>query len=86
MKTIRCYFEYSKETKGAVQYKEPDAGDNPLYLIGTLYLRKASLAAVTGVGYPTKIVVTVYIPESGLDEENLTTLLGTRGAPEVPSD
>lgn len=31
------------ETKGAVRYEEPEYRDDPMYLIGTLYLRKAGL-------------------------------------------
>ena len=44
---MKATFKLSKETKGAVQYKEVDSAGKELdqhdALIGTLYLRKAKL-------------------------------------------
>ncbi len=53
-----------RETKVAVRYAEDQ--DNPLYLIGTLYLRKAGLAAkgeeLGGEkGWPQKIRVSIEV-------------------------
>ena len=56
-----------KETKGAVRYTEPDeVENNPMYLVGTLYLRKAGMVSAgltsgegSAVEYPDSIVVTV---------------------------
>ena len=60
----RIVMTLNKETKGAVRYEEPTS-DNPLYLVGTLYLRKAGLAAADAVqdGYPPKIVVEISTEE-----------------------
>lgn len=41
--SITVAMELKKETKGAVQYKEIGHEDDPMFLVGTLYLRKAGL-------------------------------------------
>ena len=54
---------FTKETKGAVQYKEADLKD-PHYLVGTIYLRKAGMGHHLGVGtreFPARIRVTVEV-------------------------
>lgn len=73
-KTATVHMEVSKLTKGAVQYKEPAGDNNPMYLIGTLYLRKTGMAhgglqtAKTATGgmrteYPAHIKVTIEVVE-----------------------
>ncbi len=77
MRTISCYLEHAKLTKGAVQFKEPSQQDDPLYLIGTLYLRKAGLATADKPNeYPTKIMVTVSIPEDMRDHAQIAAQVG----------
>lgn len=54
--------QLNKETKGAVQYKETGIQNNPLYLVGTLYLRKAGMEHAFELGtreFPLKLKVTV---------------------------
>ena len=58
----------SKLTKGAVQYKEDEMDNDPMCLIGTLYLRKAGLVheQMTGENqreYPAHIKVTIEVDE-----------------------
>ena len=69
------HMEVSKLTKGAVQYKEPGptgpgGHGNPMYLIGTLYLRKAGMEHEQlaeqkngAVEYPAHIKVTIEVVE-----------------------
>lgn len=54
--------ELKKVTKGAVQYKEIGHEDDPMFLIGTLYLRKVGLMhhfTLDADDWPEKIEVTV---------------------------
>ncbi len=65
-KTAVVHMAVSKLTKGAVQYKEEDMDDDPMYLIGTLYLRKAGmvheeLTAEDSREYPAHIKVTIEV-------------------------
>ena len=74
-KTATVHMEVSKLTKGAVQYKEPSGiQGNPVYLIGTLYLRKDGLLheelasdqrsdEVKHVEWPAHIKVTIEVVE-----------------------
>ncbi len=67
-KTATVPMEISKLTKGAVQYKEEDVDDDPMYLIGTLYLRKAGmvheqLTEKNSREYPAHIKVTIAVVE-----------------------
>lgn len=55
---------FEKETKGAVRYAEDQS--DPLYLLGTLYLRKAGLAAKGDElggekGWPKRIRVSIEV-------------------------
>lgn len=54
--TVR--FTRKKETKGAIQYEEDGHDTNPLFLVGTLYLRKAGLAHA-GVAPPDRVTITL---------------------------
>jgi len=68
LKTATTHMKLSKLTKGAVQYKEEDMDDDPMYLIGTLYLRKAGLVheqltADHSREYPARIKVTIEVVE-----------------------
>ncbi len=66
-KIATVHMEVSKLTKGAVQYKEPAGDNNPMYLIGTLYLRKAGMEheqlEAGRLEYPAHIKVTVEVVE-----------------------
>lgn len=59
--TLTTDMTLERETKGAVRYAEDQS--DPLYLLGTLYLRKAALAAqdkdLAEKGWPKRIRVTV---------------------------
>ena len=58
METHEAIFTFEKETKGALRFQEvdPTTGEQPdNYLVGTLYLRKATL----GRERPTTLHVTV---------------------------
>ena len=62
--TLTTDMTLERETKGAVRYAEDQS--DPLYLLGTLYLRKAALAAkgeeLGGEkGWPQRIRVTVEV-------------------------
>lgn len=64
--TFTTEMQLERETKGAVRYAEDQS--DPLYLLGTLYLRKAGLAAkgenLGGEkGWPKRIRVTVELME-----------------------
>ena len=49
-----------KETKGALQYANPEAESDPLFLLDTIYLRKAGVATQTGrTSWPQSITLTV---------------------------
>lgn len=63
-RTVQMYFD--TETKGAYRFRgeNDDSPDDPLYLIGTLYLRKAALKAMGLKGQPGPIHVTVEIEEA----------------------
>lgn len=52
-----------RETKGALRYagQGEDSPEEPMYLIGTLYLRKAGVLHHLGVKQPSTITVTVEV-------------------------
>lgn len=70
-KTATVHMEVSKLTKGAVQYKEPGLDSSIMYLIGTLYLRKAGMKneqlvkppVNDKIEYPAHIKVTIEVVE-----------------------
>ena len=58
---------FRNATKGAVRYEEPTGQENPNYLLGTLYIRKAGFRHTklnAGVEWPDQIQVTI---ETGQD-------------------
>lgn len=60
--SVTVQMELSKVTKGAIQYKETGHEDDPMFLIGTLYLRKAGLMyhfTLDEADWPEKIVIEV---------------------------
>jgi hypothetical protein len=48
-------FTISKETKGAIQYKEDGASSNAEAVVGTLYVRKSALEGKV----PSTLTVTI---------------------------
>jgi len=54
-----------KETKGALQYANPAAETDPLFVLDTLYVRKAGIASATGSNvWPQSMTITLETPDS----------------------
>jgi len=55
---MRLTFEFSKETKGAVQYHEIE-GSDPLGepIVGTLYVRKSGLRKLGASTIPKQVTI-----------------------------